>query len=222
MSIKKTKIGVARFWGTNCDYDVKKWVELAGYEADFLWFQDQFNINDYESVIIPGGFSYGDYLRCGALAARSPVMKSVKEFADQGKPVLGICNGFQILCEAGLLPGALVRNESQKFQDRFIDLEVKNLSSYFFRTSDATTKIKLPIAHGEGRFYSSADDLKKIQDNNQVWMKYTSNVNGSFNQIAGLKSATGNVFGLMPHPERALYNWMGSGDGFLFLPEVRT
>ncbi len=101
-------------------------------------------------------------------------------------------------------------------------MKVKNLPSYFFRTSDTTTKIKLPIAHGEGRFYSSADDLKKIQDNNQVWMKYTSNVNGSFHQIAGLKSATGNVFGLMPHPERALYNWMGSGDGFLFLPEVRT
>ena len=220
MSKKKTKIGIPRFWGTNCDYDVKKWVELAGYEAEFLWFQNQFNINDFESIVIPGGFSYGDYLRCGALAARSPVMKSVAEFASMGKPILGICNGFQILCEAGLLPGALVRNEKLNFQDQMIDLEVKNISSYFFKSQLSTTKIRLPIAHGEGRFYATADDLKKIQDNNQVWIKYTSNVNGSFSGIAGLKSLKHNVFGLMPHPERALYNWMGSGDGFLFLPEV--
>lgn len=218
----KSKIGITRFWGTNCDYDVKKWVELAGFEGEFLWFQDRFNINDYESIVIPGGFSYGDYLRCGALAARSPVMKSVQEFAEKGKPVLGICNGFQILCESGLLPGALVRNEKQNFIDQIIDLEVNNLSSYFFRTNTPKTKIKLPIAHGEGRFYSTPDDLKKIQDNNQVWMKYTSNVNGSFQEIAGVKSLKHNVFGLMPHPERALYNWMGSGDGFLFLPEVRA
>jgi phosphoribosylformylglycinamidine synthase subunit PurQ / glutaminase len=219
----KSRVGVVRFWGTNCDFDVKKWITLAGFEPEFLWFQDQFKLSDYESIVIPGGFSYGDYLRCGALAARSPVMKSVHEFAKTGRPILGICNGFQILCESGLLPGALVRNQNEKFLDRFVDLEVNNLSSYFFRSGkNQTSKIKLPVAHGEGRFYSSADDLKKIQDNDQVWIKYLSDVNGSFNSIAGVKSATGNVFGLMPHPERALYPWMGSSDGFLFLPEVSS
>ena len=145
--MSKNKIGVVRFWGTNCDFDVKKWVSLAGFEPEFLWFQDQFNINDYQSVVIPGGFSYGDYLRCGALAARSPVMKSVQEFAKTGRPILGICNGFQILCEAGLLPGALVRNEKQNFIDTFVDLEVNNLSSYFFRAGEnKSVKINPPAA----------------------------------------------------------------------------
>ncbi len=211
------KIGVVRFLGTNCDADVLKWTKELGHQSDYIWFQDQFQIRDYDQIIIPGGFSYGDYLRCGAMAARSPVMKSVSEFAKAGKSILGICNGFQILCEAGLLPGALIRNESLKFKDEWTTLVVQNKKTFFGSQMTEKQELKLPIAHGDGRYFNTADGLKKLHDQNQVWLKYKKNPNGSLMDIAGIVSESGNVFGLMPHPERAKFDWMGSTDGQYFL-----
>ncbi len=211
------KVGVIRFLGTNCDFDILKWVQNKGQNSEFIWHEDQFNTQDFEALILPGGFSYGDYLRCGALAARSPVMKSVHEFAKQGKPVLGICNGFQILCEAGLLPGALIRNDGLRFKDEWAQLRVVNQKSYFGEKLNPDQKIQLPIAHGDGRFYADAETFKKIQDQNCVWLKYEKNPNGSMADIAGVTNVQGNVFGLMPHPERAQFSWMGSTDGDFFL-----
>jgi phosphoribosylformylglycinamidine synthase subunit PurQ / glutaminase len=211
------KIGIVRFLGTNCDADVMTWSTDSGFQSEYIWYQDQFDKNDFEQIIIPGGFSYGDYLRCGAMAARSPVMKSVLEFAKYGKSVLGICNGFQILCESGLLPGALIRNESLKFKDEWATLRVRSDQKFFGDKMKKDQEIKLPIAHGEGRFYHTADGLKKIQDQNQIWLTYKKNPNGALLDIAGIVSESGNVFGLMPHPERAMYSWMGSTDGQYFL-----
>lgn len=213
------KIGITRFWGTNCDADIFKWVESVDLVPEYLWHRDQFNISDYVALIIPGGFSYGDYLRCGALAARSPVMNSVREFCNKGGPVLGICNGFQILCEAQLLPGALIRNDSLHFQDEWSNVIVQKDSknNFFDEKIKKNQKLNLPIAHGEGRFYHTADGLKKIQDQNQIWLIYEKNPNGALLDIAGITNETGNVFALMPHPERALYMWMGSADGQFLL-----
>lgn len=211
------KIGVVRFLGTNCDADILKWAQGAGFSAEYLWFQDQFDIQSYEHVIIPGGFSYGDYLRCGALAARSPVMKSVSDFAKAGKPILGICNGFQILCESGLLPGALIQNKSLKFKDEWAKLSVCSSKKFFGHKIKKDQELNLPIAHGDGRYYHTADGLKKLLDQDQIWLKYKNNPNGALLDIAGITSEQGNVFGLMPHPERALFPWMGSTDGLSFL-----
>lgn len=211
------KVGVARFLGTNCDADVKKWVEALSFRAEYLWFADQFNTEDYDLVIIPGGFSHGDYLRCGALAARTPVMKSVREFAAHGKPVLGICNGFQILCESGLLPGALLRNDSLRFQDEWVSLRVNSGATAFSRQLRKGQALRLPIAHGEGKYYAEGATLKELQDKDRIWLTYRENPNGSALNIAGITNATGNVCGLMPHPERAMGEWMGSVDGMFFL-----
>lgn len=168
-------------------------------------------------MIVPGGFSYGDYLRCGALAARSPVMESVREFAKRGGPILGICNGFQVLVESGLLPGALVRNQSLRFVDDWVEMEVVEKRGFWSRNLKGAT-VKLPVAHGEGRYYNQADELKKLEDKKQIWLKYTKyNPNGSLNSIAGVTNEAGNVAGLMPHPERAIFEWMGSQDGMGFL-----
>jgi len=146
---------------------------------------------------VPGGFSYGDYLRCGALAAKAPVMKSVSEAAGLGKPVLGICNGFQVLCETQLLPGALVRNEKRKFIDKWVDLKLQNKPKW-----GGLESIRLPIAHGEGRFYAESDEVKRLWDQKQVWLTYRENPNGALDDIAGVSNRDGNVCGLMPHPER--------------------
>ena len=211
------KIGIARFLGTNCDEDVRKWITLRSHKAEYLWFENQFNVNEYDAVILPGGFSHGDYLRCGALAAQTPVMKSIKEFAKKNKPILGICNGFQILCEAGLLPGALLRNKGQKFKDEWATLKVNQIKTPFSKNVELNQLIRLPIAHGEGQFFADSDGLKKILDNDQIWLTYDKNPNGSYMDIAGVTNEAGNVCGLMPHPERAQFDWMGSTDGMYFL-----
>jgi phosphoribosylformylglycinamidine synthase subunit PurQ / glutaminase len=211
------KVGVLRFPGTNCDRDVFDWVTAKGYQAQFLWHLDQFQIQDYEALLIPGGFSYGDYLRSGALAALSPVMKSVREFADSGGPILGICNGFQILCEAQLLPGALVKNSGRRFVDDWVELELQKTHSVFAKDLKRGDRVKLPVAHGDGRFYAPADDLKKIFDQDLVWLRYIENPNGSLNDIAGVMNEKRNVVGLMPHPERAIGEWMGGSGGWGFL-----
>lgn len=209
-------VGVVRFPGSNCDRDVVQMVEAKGLQAKFLWHLDRFDSAGFEALILPGGFSYGDYLRAGALAARSPAMQSVKEFAQAGGPVLGICNGFQILVESGLLPGALVKNKSLRFIDDWVELEVIESRGYWSKNI-SQKQLKLPIAHGEGRYYLDEIGLKKLRDQNQVWLKYVSNPNGALQDIAGIMNKEGNVAGLMPHPERALFDWMGSSDGWGFL-----
>lgn len=212
------KVGVARFLGTNCDDDVRKWVTAKSHTAEYLWFENQFNTNEYDMVIIPGGFSHGDYLRCGALAAQTPVMKSIREFAAKGKPILGICNGFQILCETGLLPGALLRNQGLKFKDEWATLKVNQSKNAFSSKMEKNQLLKLPIAHGDGNYYAEADTLKKLQDKEQIWLTYEGkNPNGSLMNIAGITNEQKNICALMPHPERALYDWMGSQDGMYLL-----
>jgi phosphoribosylformylglycinamidine synthase len=213
----KKKIGVVRFPGTNCDRDVLEMVQAKDFEGEYLWHLDRFDGTRFEALILPGGFSYGDYLRSGALAAKSPVMDSVREFARRGGPVLGICNGFQILTEAGLLPGALVRNEHRRFVDDWVELEVWNTHGFFAREAAPRQTVKLPVAHGDGRFYASADEMKRLHDEGQVWLKYKVNCNGSLRDVAGVFNREKNVAGLMPHPERALYSWMGGTDGWSFL-----
>lgn len=208
------KIGVVRFLGTNCDRDIWQAVEEAGLTPEWLWHADQYDLAEYSGVIIPGGFSYGDYLRCGALASRAQVMKSVYEFAQKGGPVLGICNGFQILCETGLLPGALMQNNSLRFIDKWVDLKmVHQCQSWGGSLQDS---FRLPIAHGEGRYYVEDNELKMLQDEGLVWLEYSQNPNGSVNDIAGVMNSGKNVAGLMPHPERALFDWMGGQDGCQF------
>lgn len=211
------KVGIPRFLGTNCDEDVRKWIQLKGYEAHYLWFDDRFNTAEFDLVVIPGGFSHGDYLRCGAIAARTQVMKSVKEFAKTGKPILGICNGFQILCEAELLPGVLLQNKNLRFIDGWQTLKVENNRSAFSKNMTGGQQLKLPIAHGEGQYYADAITLKKLMDNQQIWLTYVDNPNGSMLNIAGITNEAKNICGLMPHPERALFEWMGSSDGDFFL-----
>lgn len=212
------KVGITRFLGTNCDEDVRKWVQNISMQSTYLWYEDQFNPNDYDMIVIPGGFSHGDYLRCGALAARTPVMKSVREFAAKDKPILGICNGFQILCESGLLPGALLQNKDQRFKDQWVTLKIENTNRYFGKTLERGQKVKLPIAHGDGNYFTDSDTLKKLQDQNQIWLTYDdTNPNGALMNIAGITNLKHNISALMPHPERALFGWMGSQDGAYFL-----
>jgi phosphoribosylformylglycinamidine synthase subunit PurQ / glutaminase len=200
------KIGVVRFPGTNCDRDVFQWLKDQGHKPEWLWHEDLFETKSIEALAIPGGFSFGDYLRSGAVAARSKVMQSVKEVADSGKPVIGICNGFQILCEAGLLPGALIPNEAGLFIDDWVELQ----------SPQNKKAIKLPIAHGDGRYFIQEEEKKKLWDQNQVWWQYKSSPNGSVDKIAGVTNKAGNVKGLMPHPERAYRDWMGGVDGWKF------
>ncbi|MBC7742125.1 MAG: phosphoribosylformylglycinamidine synthase subunit PurQ [Bdellovibrionaceae bacterium] len=214
----KLKIGITRFLGTNCDEDVRKWLQSLSADTTYLWFEDQFDVNHYDMIVLPGGFSHGDYLRCGAMAAQTPVMKSVKEFAKKDKPILGICNGFQILCEAGLLPGALLRNKELRFKDQWVQLQVNNNQNPFAKKTEVGQTLKLPIAHGDGNYYADSETLKKLKDNNQIWLTYKdNNPNGALMDIAGITNEKHNICALMPHPERALYEWMGSCDGAFLL-----
>jgi len=206
------KVGILRFLGTNCDRDVWSAVEAVGGVPEWLWFENKFDWREYQALVLPGGFSYGDYLRCGALAAKSPVMASLAEAAGHGVPVLGICNGFQILCESGLLPGALVRNEKRKFIDQWVDLKLQNSGRW--NLEGANRCVRLPIAHGEGRYFADADELSRLFDNGQVWWTYEGgSPNGSLRDIAGVMNKSKNVCGLMPHPERAMFDWMGGDQG---------
>lgn len=210
------KVGVLRFPGTNCDRDIWQAVEMVGQQPEWLWYQDQFDAKNYDSFILPGGFSYGDYLRSGALAAHAPVMKSLKEAADKGYPVFGVCNGFQILCEAGLLPGVLMRNNHRRFLDTMVELKMVSPNKRFGGDIQPGTKVRMPIAHMDGNYYATGDELKAMQDNGQIYCTYVSNPNGSVADIAGVMNTAKNVVGMMPHPERAMTEWMGSDDGKRF------
>ena len=207
------KFGILVFPGSNCDRDVAYVTrDLLGQATRMIWHQET-DISDIDVVIIPGGFSYGDYLRCGAIARFSPVMQQVIDHALKGKFVIGICNGFQVLTEAGLLPGALARNQDLHFIcDRSsLKVERNNLPwTYGYTEGEVIT---LPIAHGEGRFYSDESTLAEIEANGQVLFRYQENPNGSLNNIAGICNLQGNVLGMMPHPERAADKALGNSDG---------
>ncbi len=208
------KVGITRFPGTNCDRDVWKAVEKAEGKPQWLWHTDHFDANSVDAVIVPGGFSFGDYLRAGRLAAKSPVMADVIKVAKAGKPILGICNGFQILCEVKLLPGVLLKNSTARFIDRWLNLKISRESSYWY--SGNGKSVRIPIAHGQGRYYADKDTLSAMQDKNQIWWTYEQNPNGSLLDIAGVTDATGKVAALMLHPERCVAEWMGGDDGFSF------
>ncbi|NJN63237.1 MAG: phosphoribosylformylglycinamidine synthase subunit PurQ [Coleofasciculaceae cyanobacterium RL_1_1] len=226
------KFGVIVFPGSNCSRDVAYVTrDHLGCETRMVWHRDT-DVSDLDVIVIPGGFSYGDYLRCGAIAQFSPVMRSVIDHANSGKPILGICNGFQILTEVGLLPGALIRNRGLHFICETVSLTIERRDLFWTRGYAATHEpISVPIAHGEGRYFADADQLKQIEDNGQVVFRYCdssgavtpeSNPNGSLDNIAGICNAEGNVVGMMPHPERASDRALGSEDGLAMFAEALT
>ena len=207
------KFAVIVFPGSNCDVDMYHAVkDELGEEVEYVWHSAD-NLDEYDAVLLPGGFSYGDYLRCGAIAHYSNVMAAVKKAAEAGKPILGVCNGFQILVESGLLPGALIRNQNLKFMCRPVELRVENNNTMFTSQYEAGEIITIPIAHGEGNYYCDEETLKKLQANNQIVFTYASNPNGSLSDIAGIVNEKGNVLGMMPHPERAVDELLGGADG---------
>jgi phosphoribosylformylglycinamidine synthase I len=216
------KFGVIVFPGSNCDRDMAMVTEgIFGQPTRMVWHQET-NIADLDVIAVPGGFSYGDYLRCGAIARFSPVMKSVIDHANQGKYVLGVCNGFQVLTEVGLLPGALVRNRDLHFICDRQPLKVERNDQVWTRGYQKNQVLTIPIAHGEGRYHADAETLQAIEDNGQVLFRYcdaqgnvneAGNPNGSLNNIAGITNAQGNVLGMMPHPERAADRNIGLVDG---------
>lgn len=216
------KFAVLQFPGSNCDQDCLHVIRnVLGYPASYLWHKEK-AIRSVDAVIVPGGFSYGDYLRCGAIAKCSPVMSALKEFADNGGLVLGICNGFQILTESGLLPGALVRNRDLRFICEHVYLKPENLQSPFNKAIFEGELIHCPIAHGEGCYYIDEPGLEQLENNNQILWRYcdsfgqissSTNPNGSISNIAGVSNIAGNVAGLMPHPERASEDILGESTG---------
>jgi phosphoribosylformylglycinamidine synthase I len=208
------KFAVLVFPGSNCDLDMYHAIkDELGEEAEYVW-HDTKDLSSYDGILLPGGFSYGDYLRCGAIAQFSNVMSEVKKAADAGKPVLGICNGFQILTEAGLLPGALLRNKNLKFMCRTSELTVVNNNTMFTSDYAKDQVIKVPIAHGEGNYTCDEETLASLKANNQIVFTYTNeNPNGSVEDIAGIVNERGNVLGMMPHPERAVHELIGGTDG---------
>lgn len=219
-----TRVAVVRFPGSNCDFDTLRAAERHGAEAYFVWHREV-DLRGADIVILPGGFSYGDYLRSGAIARFSPVMQAVKQHAAAGGPVLGICNGFQILCEAHLLPGALLRNAGLTFVSKPVDVTVERTDTVFTGDYETDSRLRLPVAHGEGRFVAAPDTLRTLESEGRVVLRYVaaterspfqSNPNGSANHIAGICNAEGNIVGIMPHPERAADRLLGltGGSGF--------
>ena len=215
-------VGIVVFPGSNCDRDVAWALEAClDIKTKFLWHESS-DLNDVDSIVLPGGFSYGDYLRCGAIARFSPLINALHDFVKSGRRVLGICNGFQILTESGFLPGALVANKNLNFICDDVDLNVITSKGGWFKKLDEKQKIKLPIAHGEGRYHCDQDTLKSLIDNDLIALKYKTNPNGSTSDIAGITNKKGNVLGLMPHPERACDESIGGIDGLYILKSLIT
>lgn len=216
------KFGVVMFPGSNCDHDTYHVIsKVIGQPVDFIWHR-QSSVGDCDAVILPGGFSYGDYLRTGAIARFSPVMAAIKEFASRGGIVLGICNGFQILCEAGLLPGALLRNSNLKFVCRHVNIRVEATDTPFTERCQRGQVLSVPLAHGDGNYYCDPQMLAELQRDNRIVFRYSdaaglvtpeANPNGSLDSIAGICNRERNVLGMMPHPERASEELLGSADG---------
>ena len=207
------KFAVIVFPGSNCDYDayyiIKKHLKLT---VDFVWHKE-FDLKAYDCIIIPGGFSYGDYLRAGAIAQFSKIMEAIKIEAKKGKLIIGICNGFQILVESGLLPGALITNNTTRFISKLAKLQVINNNSLFTNNYKINEQIELPIAHKQGNYYANNDLIKELEDNNQIAFKYIDNPNGSNENIAGILNKNKNILGMMPHPERAAEKILGQDKG---------
>jgi len=215
------KVAVVTFPGSNCDHDGYHAFKLVDADVSFLWHRDT-HLGGADAVLLPGGFSYGDYLRSGAIARFSPIMEAVVEFARAGGPVLGICNGFQILCEAGLLPGVLMRNEARRFKAHDVWIRVERSDTPFTSAYELGQVLRIPIAHADGNYFADAETLAELEDRGQVVFRYTDpdghpdadyNPNGALNRIAGIVNDRGNVLGMMPHPERAVEALHGSTDG---------
>ncbi len=225
------KVGVVTFPGANCDYDAYAAIKhVLGEEATFLWHQSH-DLEDCDMVVLPGGFTYGDYLRAGAIAQFSPIMKQVIGFARSGGLVMGICNGFQVLCESGLLPGALMRNRQLRFSCKFVHLRTEQTRTPYTQGMNEGEIIRIPIAHGDGNYYHFDDDIRRLEDNGQVVFRYVdadgrvtqeANPNGSIGNIAGICNEEGNVLGMMPHPERAVERVLGSDDGLRLFVSIRN
>jgi phosphoribosylformylglycinamidine synthase subunit PurQ / glutaminase len=211
-----TSVGVVVFPGSNCEQDCMRSLTALGASPEMVWHTES-ALPDVDVVVLPGGFAHGDYLRTGAIARFSPVMDAVIKHADAGGLVIGICNGFQILCEAGLLPGALRKNAGLRFLCKWTDVRVENASTPFTRRAQAGDVLKMPINHFEGNWYCDPQTLRSVRQNGQVVLRYVDNPNGSLESVAGLCNEKGNVFGMMPHPERACEAVLGSEDGQVIL-----
>ncbi|GGL09364.1 MULTISPECIES: phosphoribosylformylglycinamidine synthase subunit PurQ [Caulobacter] len=215
------KAAVVVFPGSNCDRDCKVAIERsAGARVEMVWHQETALPEDLDLIVLPGGFSYGDYLRCGAMAAQSPVMREVIKAADDGVAVVGICNGFQVLCEAGLLPGALLRNEKLKYICKPVALDVVNSQTRFTASFGEQRSAVMTVGNGEGNFFADEQTLDRIEGEGQVVFRYQDNPNGSARDIAGVMNAKGNVLGLMPHPDRSFDPDLGSEDGALLFRSI--
>jgi phosphoribosylformylglycinamidine synthase I len=224
------KAAIIRFPGSNCDQDCFYALnDVFHVETHYVWHKDGASLDAFDLIVLPGGFSYGDYLRCGAIARFSPVMKSVVQQVEKGKHVLGICNGFQILCEAHLLPGALVRNRSMQFVCEHVNVRVENYRTAFTNAASTGESLRIPIAHGEGNYVADKATLEELNRDRRILLRYAdsdgaitdaANPNGSTENIAGITNARGNVFGLMPHPERACDPLLGSADGKIIFESV--
>ena len=223
MQSKNIKVSILQFPGTNCEYDTQHAFEQLGAQTEIIWHKSESIPSDTNLLVVAGGFSYGDYLRSGAIAKFSPVMKAVTEYANNGGKVLGICNGFQVLTETGLLPGALKRNDNLHFISKHHNLSVVNNDNDFLKELACGDVVNIPIAHHDGNYFIDPDGLKELEENNQILLKYTNengeinNPNGSTESIAGVCNKEKNIFGLMPHPERAMESILGSDDGVAML-----
>lgn len=223
------RIGVIVFPGSNCDHDAYHAMKhVMNAETTFLWHKDK-EIKDLDLVIVPGGFSYGDYLRSGAIARFSPIMEAVQDYVKKGFPVLGICNGFQILLEAGLLPGAMLHNEKLRFVCKNVNIRVENNRSLFTSGMKEGAVLNVPVSHGEGNYFIEDNGLAELKENDQIAFRYCdadgnltkeANFNGSVDSIAGITNKQGNVLGMMPHPERAMEPLLGSSDGITFFESI--
>jgi len=223
------KFAVIVFPGSNCDHDCHHALKKVLNQDSKLVWHEETNLDNYDCVVIPGGFSYGDYLRTGAIARFSPIMEEIREFASAGKPVVGICNGFQILVEAGLLPGGFIKNSSLKFVCKWVNLKVENTNTPFTKLCKAGDILRIPVANGEGNYFSSHEDLEKLKSNSQIVFRYCGengeinevyNPNGSTYNIAGICNEHGNVLGMMPHPERCCEQMIGGEDGRVIFDSV--
>ncbi len=218
--MSEAKVGIVVFPGSNCDHDAYfVFKDILKVDTKFLWHKEG-NIEDRNIIILPGGFSYGDYLRCGAIASFSNIMKDIIAFAKKGGIVIGICNGFQVLCETGLLPGVLLRNDNLKFVCKTVSLKVENNKSIFTYKYGVKEDINIPVAHGEGNYYCEENVLQELIAKNQILFSYNDNPNGSIHNIAGIQNEARNVLGMMPHPERASDIKLGNTDGLRLLQGV--
>lgn len=213
-------IAILRFLGTNCEMDMAYSFDLLNKPYVIVWHKEESLPSDTSLVIIPGGFSYGDYLRSGAIARFAPIMKSVIKYANDGGLVLGICNGFQILTEANLLPGALMRNKNISFNAKMIELEIASNNNKLLKNYALNQKINIPIAHADGNYYIDNDGLDTLRENDQIILRYADDINGSIDRIAGICNKEKNIFGMMPHPERAIEYILGSCDGLAMLRDI--